>query len=253
MLGLIGRLTVAVAAVATLLASAPASAGDLVVFSDGPLKPALDKIAMRFQAKSSHQVGIVYGPSPVLKAKLAAGEAADILISLTADIDAMAADGKLVAIGQGVARIKLGLAVRSGVPRPGIATLDAFTQALLRADAVIHNNVASGLAFARQLDRIGIAEQLKPKMVVIGPVPGVLVELTKRSGNEVGIGQMSQIIEADGQGIDMVGPLPPEVQSEITYAAGIFPATKSMTAAKEFVAFLGSPEANALLIIAGAK
>jgi molybdate transport system substrate-binding protein len=253
MLGLIGRLTAAMAAVAILLASAPAHAADLVVFSDGPLKPALDKIATRFQAKSSHQVGIVYGPSPVLKAKLAAGETADILISLTADIETMAAGQKLVATAPGVALIKLGLAVRSGVARPGIATLDEFTQALVRADAVIHDNVASGLAFAMQLERVGIAWQLKSKMVVIGPVPGVLVELTKRSGNDLGVGQMSQIIEADGQGIQMVGPLPPEVQSEITYAAGIFPGTKSMTAAQEFVAFLGSPEANALLIIAGAK
>jgi molybdate transport system substrate-binding protein len=89
------------------------------------------------------------------------------LISLAAEIDEMAKHNKFAATEPGIASIKLGLAVGLGAAKPDIATLDSFKQTLLQADAIIHNSLASGLAFAKQLERIGIAEQVKSKIVVI--------------------------------------------------------------------------------------
>ena len=107
-----------------------------------------------------------------------------MLITLAAEIDEMFKHDRFAATERNIASIKLGLVVRNGVLKPGIATLDAFKQTLLNADSVIYNSLASGLLFAKQLERIGIAEQVKSKIVVIKGNTQ-LAELAKRNGNDV--------------------------------------------------------------------
>ena len=225
-------------------------AAELKVFSDGPLRSALVKIIPNFQAETNHKVEVVYGTAPALKAKLTAGEKADVLISLAEEIEEIAKGNKFVATQPDVARIKLGLAVRTGTTVPDIATLDAFKQTLLRADTVIHNSLASGRAFARQLERIGIPEQLKSKIVAVESNTQ-FVELTKRNGNDVAVGQLTQII-AD-KTIQLVGALPQEAQFETVYSAGVFADATSPDSAKTFVQFLTSAKATAAFVAVRAK
>jgi molybdate transport system substrate-binding protein len=225
-------------------------ADEITVFSDGPLQTAMVKIASDFQSATGHTVQTVYGTAPALNAKLKAGEQPDVLISLAAEIDEMARHDKFSAIQRGVASIKLGLAVRNGVAIPDIKTLDAFKQTLLRADAIIHNSLASGLSFAKQLERIGIAEQVRSKMVVIKGNTQ-LAELAKRTGNDVAAGQLTQLIAS--KEVQFVGALPPEAQSETVYSAGAFARSKSSEAARAFVEYLASPKAAALFAAVGAR
>lgn len=133
---------------------------------------------------------------------------------------------------------------------PSIKTLDAFKQALLRADRIIHNNLASGRAFAAQLERIGIAVHLKSKIVVVQS-NRQLEELANRAGNDVAAGQLTQIIA--NKSVQLVGVLPPEAQSETVYSAGAFSDAKSPDAANAFVQFLASPNAAAAFVAEGAK
>lgn len=149
-----------------------------------------------------------------------------------------------------VASIKLGLAVRNGVAVPDIKTLDAFKQTLLRADAILHNSLASGLSFAKQLERIGIAEQLKSKIIVIKGNTQ-LAELAKRTGNDVAAGQLTQLIAS--KSVQFVGALPAEVQAETVYSAGALAISKSPDVARSFVQFLASSKAATSFSSVGAK
>jgi len=133
---------------------------------------------------------------------------------------------------------------------PNIQTVDALKRTLLGADSIIHNNLASGLLFAKQLERIGVAEHLTPKIVVIKGNTQ-LVELAKRKGNDVAAGQLTQLIASED--VQLVGALPSEAQAETVYSAGAFSDSKSPDAAKAFVQFLASPPAAAAFAAAGAR
>jgi molybdate transport system substrate-binding protein len=239
-----------VAGIAMLLEIAPAQAAELTVFSDGPLQTSLVNIATIFKSDTKHEVHVIYGTAPALRAKLQAGERADVLISLAAEIEEMARLNKFLATQLSVASIKLGLAVRKGASVPNIQTVDALKRTLLDADSIIHNNLASGLLFAKQLDRIGIAEQLKSKIVVINGNTQ-LVELTKRKRNDVGAGQLTQLIAS--KDVQLVGALPSEAQAETVYSAGALSDSRSPDAAKALVQFLASPAAAAEFAAVGAR
>jgi molybdate transport system substrate-binding protein len=247
---LLNRLVSAFWLVSVPICAASSQAAEITVFSDGPLQTAMVGVARGFQAATGHTVQMVYGTAPALNAKLQAGEQPDVLISLAAEIDEMAAHKKFAAMERSIASIKLGLAVRNGVAMPDIKTLDAFKQTLLSADAIIHNSLASGLLFARQLERIGIADQVKSKMVVIKGNTQ-LAELAKRTGNDVAAGQLTQLIVS--KEVQFAGALPPEAQAETVYSAGAFASSKSLDAARAFVQFLASPKAAAVFAAAGAR
>lgn len=233
--------------------SLSAAAADLKAFVDGPLRPAMAKLSADFRAQTGHILSSEFGSAPALKARLAAGEKADVLISLADDMEQLSKQGRVQALEVGVARIKLGLAVREGVAVPDIRTLASFKDALLKSDAVIHNNVASGKAFVAQLDKAGLLPLLKDKLVEVPVTQGVIPEIIKRRGNELGVAQMSQIIEFIGKGSSAVGPIPPEIQVEIVYSAGVLSGSAAAEAATAFVRYLNSSVAAATLSAAGAK
>src|SRR4051812_2216654 len=91
--------------------SLPAQGAELKVYSDGPLQPALRQLTAEFRAATGHELSLVYGTAPALKAKIEAGEKPDVLISLASEVHEMANAGRVAASQQDVARIKLGLAV----------------------------------------------------------------------------------------------------------------------------------------------
>lgn len=244
------RYLTAVTGIAIVFEVAATQAAELKVFSDGPLQTSMVKIAAAFQSETKHVVHVIYGTAPALRAKLQAGEQADVLISLAAEIEEMAKHNKFLATQMGIASIKLGLAVRKSAAVPNIQTVDALERTLLGADSIIHNNLASGLLFAKQLERIGIAEQLTPKIVVIKGNTQ-LVELAKRKGNDVAAGQLTQLIASED--VQLVGALPSEAQAETVYSAGAFSDSKSPDAAKAFVQFLASHPAAAAFAAAGAR
>jgi molybdate transport system substrate-binding protein len=195
-------------------------------------------------------VQVQFGTAPALRARLKAGETPDVLITLAAEIDEMAKQDELAATMREVARIKLALAVRHGAPKPEIASLSALKQTLLRADSIIHNSLASGLLFAKQLERIGIAEQVKSKIVVIKGNTQ-LAELAKGKGNDVAAAQLTQLLAS--KDVQLVGPLPQEAQAETIYSAGALATSKSLPVARAFVTYLAGEKAAAAFQAAGAR
>jgi molybdate transport system substrate-binding protein len=98
------------------------------------------------------------------------------------------------------------------------------------------------LLFAKQLERIGIAEQVKSKIVVITGNTQ-LAELAKRRGNEVAAGQLTQLLT--GKEVQFVGALPQAAQAETIYSAGALSTSRSLSAARAFVEYLAGPKAAA--------
>jgi molybdate transport system substrate-binding protein len=232
------------------LGSTSSTAADLLVFSDGPLRAALTEIVRKFQSDTGHKVQVVFATAPALRARLNAGEQPDVLITLAAEIDEMAKHGRLAATEREVARIKLGLAVRHDAPKPDITTLDALKRTLLNADSIIHNSLASGRLFATQLERIGIAQQVKSKIVVIKGNTQ-LAELAKRKGSDVAAGPLTQLLASNE--VQFVGALPQEAQAEVIYSTGALSTSKSLSSARAFITYLAGPKAAAAFQAAGAR
>lgn len=225
--------------------------GQIKVLSDGPLQPALVQIGEGFQRESGHQVEFTFGTSPVIHKKVADGDVADVLIIQPNFIAELVKAGKVVAGDHPViGRVGFGLAARANAPARDIATTESFKQALLSADSLIFNNVASGNYFATVLERLNIAEAVKAKTVRVEPA-AVFERVIQGKGDDIGVGTIT-LIKAT-KGLRLVGPFPPEVQSYIVYTAALMTSAASPLAAKAFIGYLASPSAKATLAATGVE
>jgi molybdate transport system substrate-binding protein len=157
----------------------------------------------------------------------------------------LAKTGKVVAGDHPVVgRVGLGLFVRANAPARDIdiSTTEAFKQALLNADSVVFNNVASGNYFATVLERLKIADAMKPKSLRLAPFAD-FDRVIEGKGNDIGVGVIPLIKIT--KGLRLLGPLPPELQNPIVYAAAPMTSAATPQAAKAFIGFLTSPAAKA--------
>ena len=154
--------------------------------------------------------------------------------------------GKIVAGSKAkLAKVGVGVMVKEGAPKPDISSVEAFKQALLKAKSVGYIDPASGgssgIYVANLLDKLGIADQIKPKAKL--QKGGHVSDLVKAGEAEIGIHQNSEIV---GQaGVTLVGPLPKEIQNYTTYAVGVGADAKQAEAAKAFIKVLTGPSAAA--------
>jgi molybdate transport system substrate-binding protein len=149
-----------------LLLGGAAQAATIKVLCDGPLAPALPAVGEAFRKKTGHQVEFAFAPSPVIHKRITDGESADVVIVQPNFLAELAAKGKVdpgdhPAFG----RIGIGLAARAEAAARDIKTPDALKQVLKRADMIVFNNVASGNEFAKVLERLGLAEEVKAKVI----------------------------------------------------------------------------------------
>ena len=134
----------------------------------------------------------------------------------------------------------LGVAVRAGAAKPDIGSVDAFKRALLDVKSVAFpGEGASGIYFTRLLDRLGIAEPMKGKLK---PMPAEdTVEVVARGEADMVVVIASRIVDVPG--VELVGPIPAELQTTIGVSAGLSAAAKEPAAAKALIAFFTAPEA----------
>jgi molybdate transport system substrate-binding protein len=246
------RVLVVVCALGIMTAQSSAHAQEKIkVLADGPLRPALIEIGEAFRRESGNQVEFVFGTSPVVHKKVADGEIADILIIQPNFAAELVKAGKVVP-GEHpvVGRVGFGLAVRADAPPRDISTVDAFKQTLLNADSLIFNNVASGNYFAQVLERLGIAEAMKAKVVRLDAV-AVYDRVIQGKGNDIGAGVIPLINTT--KGLRLLGRLPAEVQSYIVYAAAPMTSSTSPHAGRAFMYFLASPAAKAAFAANGVE
>src|SRR4029077_17478172 len=159
---------------------------------------------------------------------------------LTAEaIDDLIKKGTVVAGSRvDIASSGIGLAVRKGASKPDIASPEALKRALLAAKSVAHSKTGmSGIYFPTVLERLGIADEMKGKIVM--PEPGTPVgEVVANGEAEIGVQQISELLPIAG--IDVVGPLPPTLQKITTFSAGLLAAAKEQEIAAALVKFLAT-------------
>ncbi len=129
--------------------------------------------------------------------------------------------------------------VRAGARKPDISSVEAFKRALLDAKSIAYLRVGSGNYLAVLLERLGIAEAIKSK--VTRPESDIVSELVAKGEVELGMVVITQILTTPG--VELVGPLPPQIQSYVMFSAGVSANSKVRGAAKQLINFLTGPTA----------
>ena len=209
------------------------------VFASNSIRAVMAELVPRFERKNDCKIAISYDPAKVMLARIQKGETADLAILGSGAIDELVKQGKILAGSRRLlARCRVGIAVLAGKPRPDISSVAAFKRTLLGAKSVAYTQEgASGMHFAGVIERLGIAEQVKAKAV---RQPGGLIgELVAAGKAEIAIQQIPELMAVAG--IELVGPLPAEIQLTTVSSAGIFTGTKQAEAAQSFIQFLVTP------------
>ncbi len=204
---------------------------NITVISTLALKGVLDAAA---PARSSDYRAEFHATQALLK-DIAAGKSADVVILTDEGIAELSRQGSIVeGTGIRLGKSGVGLAVRSGAGKPDIGDLGALKKTLLSAESVGHSRMgASGLYFAGLLERLGLADQLKRRVIVEkGPVAAGV------ASGEIQIGAQLLCELAPVKGIDIVGPLPDEVQKFYSFSAAVMAKAAKPEAAKAFLDFL---------------
>jgi molybdate transport system substrate-binding protein len=239
------RMVAAACATLALLALAGiATADEIKVLSAVGLREVMDDLGPKFERASGHKLAITFGTLGNVVKLVQGGETADVVIIPRQGIDTLVADGKAPAgTVTAVASSGIVLIVRKGAPRPDISSPDALKRTLLAAKSVTYGNPADGGAsaihFAKVLDRLGIANEVKAKTIYAkaGGDAGVLVADGKA---EIGVNQLQVLMPVAG--IDIVGPLPGDLQATTIFSAAIMTGARNAPASKALVDFLRTPE-----------
>jgi molybdate transport system substrate-binding protein len=216
-----------------------AKAAEIKVWTARALATVLAEIGPQFERATGHKLTVTAGLSDQFMQRAGAGEPFDILITGAPPLDELIRNRKIIAATRtDIARSGIGVEVRSGASRPDVSSVEAFKRTLLDAKSIAYlKDVGSGIYITRLLERLGIAEAIKSK--VTRPETDVVSELVARGEVELGIVVITQILTTPG--VDLVGPLPAEIQSYVSFAAGISASSKEPEAAKDLIKFLTGP------------
>jgi molybdate transport system substrate-binding protein len=217
-------------------------AAAIKVMCDSPLEPALTKVADIFRQETDNQATLACDAGPAIKKGIEDGAIADVVVVEPDFVEELTNAGKVSAGDRPlVGHVGVGLGNRLGSPAYDISTIEKFKATLLGADLVVFNSVKSGEAFAKVVERLGIAEALKPKIVRTAPLD-IFKPVLNGKGNDMAAGTIPLI--ATTPGIKLLGPLPGDLQSSIPYTAGLMTSAPQRAAAESFIKFLVSPEAK---------
>jgi molybdate transport system substrate-binding protein len=206
------------------------------------MRPVLPDLTAVYERNNGPKLSIAYVPPPQIKSQTEAGASVDVVISLKGMVDALGKEGKLTGV-EVIARSPIGMAVRTGQPKPDISSPAAFKAALLNAKSIVYSDGGpSGIITARLIKSMGIEDQIKPKVKLV-PAGGQALPAAIASGEaELGIDQLTVL---DKPGIEIVGALPKEFAADIVMSAGIPPSAPDAAAASQFIKFLKSSDAAA--------
>ena len=232
-------------AAALLVGASTAQAAEIKVIASNAVKEAYLDLVPEFEKATGHHVITIWSGTEAITKRISGGEIVDIVIVPPANIDKLILEGKLVA-GNRTDLVKsgVGVAVRSGLPKPDVSTPEAVKQAVLAAKSVAYSSGPSGFHVAGLFEKMGIADRIKAKMTQTPS--GVQVgEVVARGEADLGFQQISELLHV--KGIDYLGPLPAEIQHITVFSAGLHVGAKEAEAAKALVRFLSAPAAAPII------
>ena len=236
------------------LTASRAGATDINVMISGGFSAAHRILVPEFERATGNKVVTISGPSmgdtpQAIPNRMQRGEPVDVVIMVGYALDDLIKRGMVVGSSRAdLAQSRIGMAVRAGARKPDISTVDAFKRALLEAKSIAYSDSASGVYIATELyQQLGVPDEVKAKskMIPADPVASVVA----RGDAEIGFQQISELLPVPG--IDLVGPIPAELQKITLYSAGVASAAKEPAAAAALIKFLASPEAQPVIAKTG--
>ena len=212
---------------------------DIKILSTRAVMTILETVGPDFERETGHKLHVSSDVAINHVRRVMAGEPFDVLVASPNQMDDLIKSGRVVAATRtNLVRSGIGVEVKAGALKPDIGTMEAFRGALLNAKSVGYlKEGQSGVYLDRLFERIGIAEALRPKAV--RPATDSVSELVAKGEIELGLVVMTQIVTT--RGVELVGPIPAEVQSYITFMAGISSSANAPGAARALLDFLKTP------------
>ncbi|HXX06479.1 MAG TPA: molybdate ABC transporter substrate-binding protein [Pseudolabrys sp.] len=238
------------AAIATLflLQTALAGAAEIKVFSTSGVKSVLEELIPQFEKQTGNKLDVTWSTAALLTKRVQAGEQADALILIENNVSTLLKEGKIAPGTETLfAKSIFAVGVKAGTPKPDISTPDALKKTLLDARAISYSDPASGGAsgvyIAKQIERMGITDQLKDK-TKFAPAGSFSGALLPSGEADIAIQSKPELLSVPG--VEVVGPLPGDMAFTVVYQAGVQSGAANAEAAKALVKFLASPEAQAV-------
>ena len=226
-----------------MVVSAAHSAEIKVLSGNGP-RAAVRELCAQFEKATGNKIDLTFGVNIDVKKKIEAGEHFDVVVGNPPIIDALIKDSAVVGTRADFGQSGLALAVRAGAPKPDIKSVETFKRTLLATNKVAFpGKGASGIYFVGLLDRLGIATEMKNKLKPMEAED--TVEVVARGEADMVVVVATRI--TDVPGVEMVGPIPEELQTKIGFAAGLSAKAKEPDAGKALIHFLTAPAAAATL------
>jgi molybdate transport system substrate-binding protein len=217
----------------------------LLLMSALAVKGPLDTLLREAPTTRGLAIETVYEPTAVIERAIAEGARPDIVVCTTAAMERLVAQGVIdPATVQVLAESSIGVAIVPGAPVPDLSGVDELVAALLAARAVAYSRTgASGQSFARLIERLGIADRVNARAVVIEK--GFVAETLLDGRADLAIQQLSEL--ATVPGVEIVGPLPEGAQDRIVLAAGAASGRAGRAAVRAVTEALSSPRMSELL------
>jgi molybdate transport system substrate-binding protein len=236
-------------ALISITAASTARAAEIKLLCAVALHPAIDALIPDFERSLGHTVTVAYGNAGAIADRFQKGEAADLVINAAPLMDQLRAQGKVVADDRIIiAKVGVSAFVLKGATKPDISSAEAFKRSMLAARSITYPDPAgggaSGIYMASLLERLGIAEQMKPK-TKLSPSAKVLYASVANGDVEIGFNQISEVLAQPT--VEFAGPLPSAIQNYTQFAPGIVTGSNQADAARALVAFLTSPPAQSVL------
>ena len=245
------RVSGVMVAVGLLAVATRAHAGEVRVISAGAVKSIVSELAQAYEKETGNKVVMQFGPMGFVRQKLASDPADVVIMSDTVIEDTIAKGGVTAGSRTDIGRTGMGVGVRDGAPQPDISSVDAFKRALLEAKSIVYvdpaSGATSGVHFASVLQKLGVAEAVKPKTTLVPG--GYPAELVAKGEVDLVVHQISEIVPV--KGVTLVGPLPKELQKLTIYSAGVAAKSTNADLARGFTAFLTRPAFKAKFAEAG--
>ncbi len=220
------------------LGAAPADAAEIKALVAGAVRDVVKDLAQEYTKATGVKADLYFGAMGPLKARINAGERVDLVILTPVVFKELIENGKLeVKYRAPVGQVGMGVAVRKGVAHPDLTSTASFRKALLDTPLLIYGDpraTSSGAHFARVLDKLGLADDVRAKTKIFPDGHEEMAYLGKSEGTVIGVTQISEVLANLRAGVELAGPLPPELQTYTVYEVAVPSNAPSPTEARAF-------------------
>jgi molybdate transport system substrate-binding protein len=225
---------------------------ELKLLSAGAVKPGLVKVIDAFQRDSGTRVQMSFATAPAILRQIGKDKTVDLVIAPLTVLEKLIESGNCDANDKvPLGRIGVGVLVRNGESLPDISNVDGFKHTLLNAQSIVYNQASTGTYLETLFASLGIGAAIRDKSTRYPDFAAVLDHVSKGKGREIGLGATTVIIENESRGVKFAGPLPAEIQNCTSYVAALIAESEAKEVAQQFMSYLASPTAKALLTAAG--